>query len=99
VCTAPAITAERVYIDGFFMDKTDVRDAQFARFVAATGYVTVAEKVPSRAGFPGAPPENLFAGSIVLARPIMRSALDDNNEWWSYVKGANWRHPTGTRVP
>jgi sulfatase modifying factor 1 len=85
----------RVYVDGFFMEKTDVTNAQFAKFVNATGYVTIAEKTPSAADFPGAAPENLFAGSVVFAPPDHAVALEDNNEWWSYVKGANWRHPTG----
>jgi sulfatase modifying factor 1 len=87
----------RVYVDGFFMDEADVTNAQFARFVTATGYVTVAEKVPTRADFPNAPPENLVAGSVVFAPPDHAVGLDDSNEWWSYVKGANWRHPTGPK--
>ena len=52
----------RVYVDGFFMDKTDVTNAQFAEFVKATGYITVAEKTPTAADFPGALPENLDCG-------------------------------------
>jgi len=52
----------RVYVDGFFMDKTDVTNAQFARFVRATGYITVGERKPRAEDFPGAPPENLVAG-------------------------------------
>jgi sulfatase modifying factor 1 len=87
----------RVYVDGFFMDKTDVTNAQFAKFVKAVGYVTVAERKPSPADFPGAPPENLSAGSVVFAPPDHAVALDDNYEWWSYVKGASWRHPTGPK--
>jgi formylglycine-generating enzyme len=53
----------RVDVDGFFMDTTDVTNAQFAAFVKATGYVTVAERKPRAEDFPGAPPENLVAGS------------------------------------
>lgn len=87
----------RVYVDGFFMDRTDVTNAQFEKFVRATGYVTVAEKKPSAADFPGAPPENLSAGSVVFAPPDHAVPLDDNYEWWTYVKGANWRHPTGPK--
>lgn len=87
----------RVYVAGFFMDKTDVTNAQFAKFVQATGYVTVAEKKPSPADFPGALPENLSAGGVVFAAPGHAVALDDNYQWWSYVKGANWRHPTGPK--
>jgi sulfatase modifying factor 1 len=85
----------RVYVDGFFMDKTDVTNAQFAGFVKATGYVTVAEKAPRAEDFPGAPPENLVAGGVVFVPPDHAVALNDHLQWWTYVKGANWRHPTG----
>src|SRR3954471_12481012 len=56
----------RVYVDGFFMDKTNVTNAQFAAFVTATGYVTIAEKTPTPEDFPDAPPENLIAGGVVF---------------------------------
>jgi sulfatase modifying factor 1 len=85
----------RVYVDGFFMDKTDVTNAQFAEFVKATGYVTIAEKTPTQAEFPGAPPENLYAGGVVFSPPNHEVPLNDHFQWWSYVKGANWRHPSG----
>ena len=87
----------RVYVDGFFMDKTDVTNAQFAEFVKATGYVTVAEKAPRAEDFPGAPPENLVAGGVVFVAPDHAVALNDHLQWWTYVKGANWRHPTGPK--
>jgi sulfatase modifying factor 1 len=86
----------RVYVDGFFMDKTDVTNAQFAAFVKATGYVTIAEKTPTAEEFPGAPPENLYAGSVVFSPPNHAVSLNDHFQWWKYVKGANWRHPTGS---
>src|SRR5262245_21105733 len=54
----------RVYVDGFWMDKTEVTNAEFAAFVAATGYVTIAEQTPRAEDYPGAPPENLVAGSV-----------------------------------
>ncbi len=85
----------RVYVDGFFMDKTDVTNAQFAAFVKATGYVTIAEKTPAAEDFPGAPPENLYAGGVVFAPPDHPVSLEDHFQWWKYVKGANWRHPAG----
>jgi sulfatase modifying factor 1 len=85
----------RVYVDGFFMDKTDVTNGQFAEFVKATGYVTIAEKTPTQAEFPGAPPENLVAGAVVFSPPDHEVPLNDHFQWWSYVKGANWRHPAG----
>jgi sulfatase modifying factor 1 len=87
----------RVYVDGFFMDKTDVTNAQFAEFVKATGYVTIAEKTPTAAEFPGAPPENLYAGGVVFSPPNHAVDLNNHYQWWSYVKGANWRHPTGPK--
>jgi formylglycine-generating enzyme len=85
----------RVYVDGFFMDKTDVTNAEFARFVKATGYVTVAERKPRPEDFPGAPPENLVAGAVVFSPPDHPVTLDNHYQWWSYVPGANWRHPEG----
>ena len=54
----------RVYVDGFWMDATDVTNAEFEKFVKATGYVTIAERAPTKEEFPTAPPENLVAGSV-----------------------------------
>jgi len=85
----------RVSVDGFWMDATEVTNAQFARFVDATKYVTVAERTPRAEDFPGAPPENLVAGSVVFSPPSHPVPLDDHFQWWTYVKGANWRHPDG----
>jgi sulfatase modifying factor 1 len=85
----------RVYVDAFWMDKTDVTNAEFARFVKATGYVTVAERKPSAKDFPGAPPENLVPGAVVFSPPDHMVPLDNHYQWWSYVHGANWRHPEG----
>jgi formylglycine-generating enzyme required for sulfatase activity len=85
----------RVYVDGFWMDTTEVTNADFARFVKATGYVTLAEKAPKAEDFPGAPPENLVAGSVVFYAPENAVPLNDHLQWWRYVHGANWKHPTG----
>ena len=85
----------RVYVDGFWMDKTDVTNEEFARFVKATEYVTIAERTPTAEDFPGAPPENLVAGSVVFLPPDHPVPLNDHFQWWSYIKGANWRHPEG----
>ncbi|GJL59123.1 MAG: hypothetical protein NPIRA03_19800 [Nitrospirales bacterium] len=85
----------RVYVDGFWMDKTEVTNSQFKRFVDATAYVTVAERTPRAEDFPGAPPENLVAGSVVFSPPDHAVPLDTHFRWWSYIKGANWRHPLG----
>lgn len=85
----------RVYVDGFWMDKAEVTNEQFEKFVKATGYITVAERAPTKQEFPSAPPENLVAGSVVFAPPDQAVSLDNHLRWWAYVKGANWRHPTG----
>ena len=93
--TLDARPIHRVYVDGFYMDKTDVTNTEFASFVKATGYVTVAERKPKAEDFPGAPPENLVAGSVVFAAPDHPVALDNYFQWWTYIPGANWRHPLG----
>ena len=85
----------RVYVDGFWMDRTEVTNEQFAAFVKATGYVTIAERTPRAEDFPGAPREKLVAGSVVFTPPAHAVPLNDHFQWWSYVKGANWRHPFG----
>ena len=92
---ADARPIHRVYVDGFWMDRTDVTNAEFARFVAATGYATVAERKPRAEDFPGAKPEDLVPGAIVFSPPQHVVSLDDPLRWWRYLPGANWRHPTG----
>jgi formylglycine-generating enzyme len=87
----------RVYVDGFWMDKTDVTNREFAEFVKATAYVTVAEKKPDARDFPGVPPEKLVPGSLVFHPPVHPVPLDDFSQWWAYVPGANWRHPVGPK--
>jgi len=94
---ADARPIHRVYVDGFWMDKTDVTNEEFARFVQATAYVTIAERKPTAKDFPGAPPENLVAGSVVFSPPDHPVPLNDHYQWWAYVRGANWRHPEGLR--
>jgi sulfatase modifying factor 1 len=93
--TADARPIHRVYVEGFWMDKTHVTNEQFATFARATGYVTVAERTPRAEDFPGAPPEHLVAGSVVFSPPDHPVPLNNHFHWWSYVKGANWRHPEG----
>ena len=85
----------RVYVDGFWMDKTEVTNRQFAAFVKTTGYVTMAERIPRAEDFPGAPAEYLVAGSVIFSPPSQAVPLNDHLQWWAYVKGADWRHPTG----
>jgi formylglycine-generating enzyme len=85
----------RVYVDGYWMDRTEVTNEQFARFAKATGYVTVAERKPRAEDYPGAPPENLIAGSVVFTPPTHPVNLNNRYQWWSYAAGASWRHPEG----
>jgi formylglycine-generating enzyme len=102
LCTAATMSSvndaqpvHRVYVDGFWMDTNDVSNEQFEKFVKATGYKTVAEIAPTKEQFPTAPPENLVAGSTVFMPTEKAVPLDNYFQWWSYVHGANWRHPTG----
>jgi len=84
----------RVRVDGFWMDRAPVTNRQFAAFVRATGYRTVAEQVPDPALYPGADPQMLKAGSIVFRAPGpvgLRAA----GSWWRFVPGACWRRPDG----
>src|SRR5205807_1805017 len=81
-----------VELDGFWMDATPVTNGEFARFVQATGYMTVAERKPNIAGVPE---EKLVPGSLVFTPPGKPVPLDDVSAWWRYVPGANWRNPEG----
>jgi formylglycine-generating enzyme required for sulfatase activity len=85
----------RVYVDGFWMDTTEVTNEQFQKFVKATRYVTIAERKPTKEEFPTAPPENLVAGSTVFTPTLQAVPLHDHFQWWRYQKDANWHHPEG----
>jgi formylglycine-generating enzyme len=87
--------AHRVAVDGFWMDPFPVTNAQFRHFVEATRHVTFAERVPDPADYPGARPEMLYAGSLVFTKPPVRVDLRDSRQWWSFARGAQWRHPRG----
>ncbi|MEM1132392.1 MAG: formylglycine-generating enzyme family protein [Pseudomonadota bacterium] len=80
--------ARDIAVDGFWMSKTEITNAQFAKFVEATGYTTEAERTPPRLS--DAPPEMLEPGSAVFRVPS-----GDNPNWWIWVPGAQWRHPSG----
>ncbi len=92
---ADAKPVHEVTVNGFWMDRTEVTNRAFARFVKETGYITIAERVPDAKDFPGAPPEKLVPGSIVFTPPAGKVALDDPLVWWRYVPGACWQHPDG----
>jgi sulfatase modifying factor 1 len=86
----------RVSIDGFWIETHQVTNAQFAEFVDATSYVTVAERLLDPADFPGAPEENLQPGSMVFTRTAGPVNLRHLNLWWLWTPGASWRHPEGS---
>ena len=92
---ADARPLHRVHVDGFWMDQTEVTNEQFAQFVKATGYVTVAERTPRAEDFPDAPLKNLVAGSTVFTPTAGPVPLKNHYLWWRYQHGANWRHPLG----
>jgi len=86
-----------VAVSGFWMDATPITNAQFARFVRETGYVTVAERPLSPKDFPGVPADKLVPGSASFVPPSKAVPLDNPMQWWRYVPGASWRHPEGPR--
>jgi formylglycine-generating enzyme required for sulfatase activity len=90
-----ASPVHEVAVDGFWMDRTEVTNRQFARFVAETAYVTVAERAPDAKDYPDVPGERLVPGSLVFTPPAGRVSLENPLAWWRYVPGANWRHPEG----
>ncbi len=87
--------AHLVAVDGFWMDARPVTNADFHRFVAATGYRTLAEEAPRPEDYPGALPELLVPASIVFQQPRQAVDLRNHFSWWGFVPGACWRHPRG----
>lgn len=92
-----------VVVDQFWMDETEVTNAQFRAFVTATGYLTTAERKPVweemkkqlPAGTPKPPDEVLVPGSLVFRQPDRPVPLDNPAYWWEWRPGASWRHPEG----
>lgn len=89
----------RVAVAAFAIDRTEVTVAQFARFVAETGYVTLAERAPDPALYPGVPAEKLVPSSLVFVGAQGVIDLTDPGGWWRVVPGANWRRPFGPDGP
>ena len=95
--------AHRVRLDGFWMDQHDVTNAEFRRFVQATGYVSTAERKPDweemkkqvPPGTPRPADDQLVPGSLVFTPTPGPVPLDDLSAWWRWVPGAGWRHPQG----
>src|SRR5262245_33824947 len=87
--------AHVVTVDAFWMDRYTVTNRDFQRFVQATGHVTLAERPVDPALYPGAKPELLVPSSVVFVKPAGRVDLRNAYNWWSYIPGADWRHPRG----
>jgi sulfatase modifying factor 1 len=84
-----------VQVDGFWMDRTEVTNAEFARFVQATGYVTEAERQADPKTYPAVSLWKLRPGSAVFLPPKDGDKLAEPSSWWHFVPGADWRHPEG----
>ena len=102
-CAEVAMAPHRVRVEGFWMDETEVTNAQFENFIDETKYITVAErpvdweelKKQAPPGTPKPPGEDLLPGSLVFTPPPGVVELNDYSQWWSWVTGADWRHPQG----
>jgi sulfatase modifying factor 1 len=87
--------AHRVRVDGFGIDRFEVTNADYAAFIDATGYVTVAERPLVPEDYPDAPAENLVPGSLVFTPTTGPVDLRHLSQWWTWTPGASWRHPEG----
>ena len=101
MCSVAGITADaqpihRVRVNSFWMDDHEVTNAEFQKFVAATGYVTLAEIAPAQDEFVSGTPDSLFAGSVVFTPPAKATSLNDYFQWWEFRSGADWRQPSGS---
>lgn len=85
----------QVTVEGFWMDDGPVTNAQYRAFVAATGYLTLAERHPDPDLYPGVDPAWLVPGALVFTPPPRPVSLDDPRNWWTYVQGACWWQPEG----
>ena len=83
-----------VKVDGFWIDQNEVTNAQFEKFLEATGYKTLAERGVDPKTHPGMEQVSV-PGSVVFIKPTAFTRGGDLTQWWQYVKGANWREPEG----
>jgi len=87
--------AHKVTVGGFWMDRYAVTNAQFKRFVEATGHVTLAERPANPDDYPDAKPGMLVPSSVLFKKAPGPVDLGNHYNWWVYVPGADWRHPRG----
>jgi formylglycine-generating enzyme len=87
--------AHNVRVNGFWIDRYAVTNADFQRFIEATRYVTLAERPANAADYPGAKPELLAPSSVMFKKADGPVDLSNHYNWWAYVAGADWRHPRG----
>jgi formylglycine-generating enzyme required for sulfatase activity len=87
--------AHNVSVGGFWIDRFTVTNADFQRFVNATGHVTLAERPANPDDYPGAKPEMLAPSSVMFKKAQGPVDLGNHYNWWVYVAGADWRHPRG----
>lgn len=85
----------KVTVNAFLMDEHEVTNEQFEKYVNATNYITVAERPLNPKDFPGADSDKLVPGSAVFTPPSHPVSLNNPMDWWTYVPGANWKHPKG----
>jgi formylglycine-generating enzyme len=89
--------AHRVTVAPFWLDRMPVTNRQFRKFAEETGHVTFAEIPPDPKDYPGALPHMLYAGSLVFSAPTRPVDLRNWSECWTFLKGADWRHPRGPK--
>jgi len=87
-----------VTVDGFWIDKYEVTNNEFKKFIDETGYVTVAERPLKPEDYPGAKPEMLVPGALVFKKAKGAVDLNDYFNWWAWVPGASWKHPKGPKT-
>src|SRR5215831_1861483 len=84
-----------VTVDGFYIDKYEVTNGQYRKFVKETGYITVAERPLDPKDYPNADPKLLVPGALLFQKSDKPVNLNDYHNWWAWVPGTNWKHPFG----
>lgn len=85
----------QVTVDGFYIDKYEVTNEEYRKFVNQTGYITVAERPLDPKDYPDADPELLVPGALVFQKANGPVNLKDYHNWWAWIPGTSWQHPKG----